>query len=533
MSCFDVKGYVASLTDEELCGEVLCWQFSENMTDEELVSSIRKNKISSFFANGYYTPERISFIRSAVKENSKSPCLVATDVECGPLLYPELKNYSISMMNLGASCAPSLAFEIGKYTARLTRSLGIHMPLSPVIDINFNPNNPITNTRSAGDTPDVVVSAAVEYGRGMRSEGHLVMVPKHFPGDGVDDKNQHLTTTVNSLSKEEWMDSYGKVYKQVIADGAESIMVGHIALPWCDPTLDESGFYMPATLSKPLMTGLLKGELGFDGCIISDALSMVGVSARIPIERVSVEFLRAGGDLVLFPEKDDHARILEALHSGYLERERLLDAAERVVKMKVKLGLFDEKEYSASEDDVEKMKELLSKAAKKSITVVKNIDGILPFRAEKGKKVLAISLTAGEKNSSHDEFPTLANELENRGFEVIRMTNPSHYIVEGVIDSVDAVFISSYIDTSPSNCTGSSLRLGWNNIMAFWRGCVFRCKKVIFLSFGDPYKIIGLPFLKTYVNAYNNSEISIKTALNVCFGEEKATGVSPVKLTQY
>jgi beta-glucosidase-like glycosyl hydrolase len=151
----------------------------------------------------------------------------------------------------------------------------------------------------------------------------------------------------------------------MIAEGAEAIMSAHIALPWCDPTFDEGG-NMPASLSKTLMTDLLKGELGFDGCIISDAMSMVGTAARVPVERLSVEFLRAGGDLVLFPEKEDHKRILEALKSGYLERERLVDAAERVVKLKEKLGLFDGREYKVTEDDMSTMYALLEKAAEKS-----------------------------------------------------------------------------------------------------------------------------------------------------------------------
>ena len=531
MSCIDVKSYVSSLTDEELCGEVLCWQFNPGLPDEEIVSSIIKNKISNFFVAPPFPSEKLNFIKSAIKENSKSPSLVAADIECGPVLYPELKEYCLNMMNLGAACEPSLAFEIGKYTARLTRSLGIHLPLSPVIDINFNPNNPVTNIRAAGDTLEAVRCAALEYGRGMRSEGHLAIVPKHFPGDGVDNKNQHLTTSVNSLSKEEWMENYGKAYKQIIADGAESIMVGHIALPSYDPTLDESGFYLPATLSKSLMTDLLKGELGFDGCIMSDAVSMVGIAARISVEKMSVEFLRAGGDLVLFPEKGDHERILEALHSGYLERARLVDAAERVVNLKAKLGLFEECEYIATENDVKKMKSLFEQAAKKSVTVVKNIDGILPLKAEKNKKALVISLTSGAKDDPNDAFPTLANELESRGLEVVRLTNPSHYILEELMDSIDTVFISSYID--PGHSSGSSLHLGWNNIMAFWRGCVFRCEKVVFISFGDPYKLIELPFLKTYVNAYSNSEISIKAAVSACFGEEKVTGVSPVNFPKY
>ena len=398
MKEFDVKGYVASLTDEELCAEVLCWQFGKDMSDEEIFDFIRRNKASGFFVSNSFSPEKIKWIKSVMRESSKSPCLALADVERGPIIYPELRGYSTSMMNLYAASDPALAFELGKYTARLSRALGIHLTLSPVIDINYNPNNPVTNTRAAGDTPESVISAAIAYGRGMRSEGRLAITPKHFPGDGIDDKNQHFCTTVNSLSREEWMSTYGELYKQVIADGAEAIMVAHIALPWYDSTVDECG-YMPATLSKPLMTGLLKGELGFNGCIVSDAMSMIGTAARVPVERLSVEFLRAGGDLVLFPERDDLSRILDALRSGYLERSRLIDAVERVVRLKANLGLFDEVEYPLEEGDIEKTQEILSAIASKSVTKLRDLDGILPLKLKPGARVLAVSITPREKNA--------------------------------------------------------------------------------------------------------------------------------------
>ena len=265
MSEFDVKGYVASLTDEELVGEVLSWEFNKSSTEEELLLAVKKNKLSSFYANNLSVEQR-EFLKKAIKENSKSPCFIVADVERGPALIPETKPYSTSMMSLAATGDEELAFEIGKYTARLCRSLGIHLPLSPVVDLNRNPNNPVTNTRAASDNPDTVLKSAGAYGRGMQSEGNMLMVLKHFPGDGVDDRNQHFCTTVNSLSKEEWMNSYGRVYRELIKAGAEAIMVAHIALPWYDNTYDECGntIYLPNHLQSadyPLTTILTPAPL--------------------------------------------------------------------------------------------------------------------------------------------------------------------------------------------------------------------------------------------------------------------------------
>ncbi len=519
------KKFVAGLSDEELCGEVLSWEFSKSTTEEELLEAVKKNKISGFFANSLPL-EKVAFLQKAIKEHSKSPCLVTADIERGPIFYDELDTYTTSMMSLGAVNDEELAFEVGKYTARLSRALGLHVALAPVVDLNTNPLNPVVNSRAVSDDADRVIRIAGAYGRGMRCEGNLATAVKHFPGDGVDDRNQHFCTTVNSLSKEEWMNTFGKVYKKMIEEGTEAVMAAHIALPWFDPTVDECG-NMPAALSKPLMTDLLKGELGFEGCIISDAMSMVGTAARVPVEDLAVEFLRAGGDLVLFPEKDDHERILNALHSGVLPRVRLVDAAERVVALKYKLGLFDGREYTFAEDDIPKTKEILDKASKKSVTLLRDVSDILPLKLKKGARVMVITLAPGGKNGP-DSFPHVANALEERGFEVIRLTNPRHYHVNELIEAVDAVFINAVIDTT--NCSGSSLRLHWDAMMTFWRGYLFKNKNVIFTSFGDPYRLLELPFLKTYINAYIVSAAAGNAVVDACLGDIPFLGKNPINI---
>ena len=517
------KQYVATLSDEELCGEVLSWQFSKSTTEEELLEAVKKNKISSFFANTLPI-DKIEFLKNAVKHNSKSPCLITADIERGPIYYDELKGYATSMMSLGAVDDEALAFEIGKYTARLSRALDLHLALSPVVDINLNPLNPVTNTRAVSDDAERVIRIAGAYGKGMRSEGNLATAVKHFPGDGVDDKNQHFCTTVNSISKEEWMNTYGKVYKKMIEDGTEAIMVAHIALPWFDPTIDECG-HMPATLSKKLMTDLLKGELGFDGCIISDAMSMIGTAARMPLEDLSVEFLRAGGDLVLFPEKDDHERILKALSSGLLGRSRLIDAAERVVALKHRLGLFCGNGYILNNNDIEETKALLTNAAQRSISLLRDYSKILPLDLKKGARVMVVTLAPGETDGN-DCFPHFANALEKQGFETVRLTNPTHYKINELVDTVDAVFVNSIIDTT--NGTGNSLRLSWNNMKTFWRGYLFKNKNLVFTSFGDPYKLMELPFLKTYINAYIASDAAATAVVQACLGFASLEGKNPV-----
>ena len=522
----NVKKYVASLSDEDLVSEVLCWNIPAGLSEDELCEMIKERRIKSVAVNST-NPKTIDFIRKKVKEIYGTSCLVCADVEFGPIFCDEVKKCRTSMMGLGATDDGDLAFEIGKYTGRITRATGIHVTISPVVDINYNPDNPITNTRSAGDTPETVIKIAGGYGKGCQCEGRVAVNIKHFPGDGVDDRNQHFCTSVNSLSREEWMASYGRVYKTLIDEGVQTIMVGHIALPWCDPTHDECG-YLPGTLSKPIMTDLLKGELGFDGCIISDAMSMIGTAARVPLDKLSIEFIRAGGDIVLFPEREDHTRILNALRSGELERARLIDAAERAVRLKNELGLYDDKNCEIAIDDLEKISSLYSEAAKKSITLVRNYDNVLPLKLNAAAKVLVISLTTKERDYDGDDYPEFANELLAKGFEVIRLTNPSHYNVKKLIDQVECVFIASHIDMT--RCSGSSLRLGWNNLMTFWRGYIFQNQNTVFVSFGDPYKTVELPFLRTCVNSYYNSRAVAKATVDACLGDAPFLGISPVEI---
>jgi hypothetical protein len=150
------------------------------------------------------------------------------------------------------------------------------------------------------------------------------------------------------------------------------------------------------------------------------------------------------------------------------------------------------------------------------------------MKLSKAAKVLVISLTTKERDYDGDDYPEFANELEAKGFDVIRLTNPSHYKVKELIDKVECVFIASHIDMT--RCSGSSLRLGWNNLMTFWRGYVLQNPNVVFVSFGDPYKTVELPFLKTVVNAYYNSSEVAKATIEACLGNAEFLGTSPVNI---
>ncbi len=524
-----VKKLVASMSDEELCSEIMCWEFRTELGKRALEKFIKENKVSNFYYHFSYTAEHGKWITDTIRKYSKSPVLVAADVEYGVPKSVLDHSVSPSLMGISAADNEEQVYELGKLSARICRSYGINYTLSPVVDVNFNHRNPVTNVRSASDNPERVYKIASAYSRGMRSEGRFATCAKHFPGDGTDDRNQHLCTTVNSLSMEDWWSSYGEIYKKMIADGLDSIMVGHISLPAYGMEADELGAY-PATLSKRLITDLLKGELGFEGCVISDAMSMVGVASRVSADRLAVEFFLAGGDMLLFPERGDYQRVLAAVKSGEIPKERLYDAAYRCLAMKERIGLFDEENLSTeiSQEDVDKIRKINYSIAEKSITLIRNYENILPLKINPNSRILQINISYAKKNERINTIPALTGALEAEGHTVDFMTNPTHYRVDSVVDAYDAVIIAC--DITPTKCCGSSLATDWNNIMAFWRGYALRGRRVVFVSFGDPYKLYDMPFLKTYINAYSPCDTSIKAAVKAIFGKIPFAGKSPVAL---
>ena len=436
-------------------------------------------------------------------------------------------------MAWGAVDDPDLIERAHYETAKFCRKLHRHIPLAPVVDINFNFRNSVVNNRAVSDDPDVVIRNCAAAVRGFQKNGMMAACAKHFPGDGVDERNQHFLTSVNSLSKEEWMNTYGRVYKAMIDEGVMSIMVAHIALPAFDEKVDDILGYPPATLSKNLMTGLLKGTLGFDGCIISDAMSMVGACAMCEEERLAVEYLKAGGDMVLFALPTDHKHIMEAVESGDLPMERLKDAVLRIFRMKNKVGLFGDEEAIqalAADADPAVINAMDREIAERSVTVIRNAHGLFPQKDLKpGAKVLNVVIQLEEtKGASFNNVPiaTMNKELEARGYTVTTLINPKHYDVKNAVDEYDLVIMSLRMDSG--NYQGGTLRIGWGQVMALWRGYLMQHKNIVFVSFGDPYKLYDYPFAATYVNMYSCTDSSQRAFVRALFGEIPAQGKSPV-----
>jgi len=529
-----IKTLVNSLSLEELIGQVLSYVIPVHLTDEAL-EKIEKDlsymKPGAIFINKA-TAEEIKKVSDIANKYNKIPVIVQADTENGP--FPCVADCSHRLpraMAWGACDDAELIEKGGVATAQLCRRNGIHWAMAPVVDINLLKDDPVTCTRATSDSPKQVVKIAGAYLRGLQKNGLMATAAKHFPGGGCSDINGHFGTGVIRQSREEWFSTYGYVYKEIMKDNPVSIMTAHLSVPSLQSDAEKSGAagYIPATVSYDLTTKILREELGYEGCIISDALSMVGVAAIVPEERLPIEFLNAGGDMALMVEPQYVDIIKSAVERGEVSVERLKNAAEHVLDVKNFVGLLDDCEKSV--EVTEDIEEIATEIANKSITFVRNLDDVLPLGLKAGDHVLVCNLVCRDMITPYrPSFDPFKEALEARGIRVTMLKNPSHREIEQIYneDYPDAVFCN--LRHSEEDSTGSSMRLIWANAMTLWRGYIFKHPKVVFTSYGDPYKLYELPYLRTYVNAYSSTKESQEAAVRVLLGEIKAQGKNPVRL---
>lgn len=524
------------LSLREKIGQTIIWksnQLNERQLSENTEEFLEKYPVGSIFVgaevidkatDGY---EKIASVIKDYQNYSKVPLLICGDMESGSgelingfTAYP-------SNMALGATGSKELAYAYGKGTALESVSIGINWSFSPVSDLNMNWQNPITNIRSISDKPEIAIPLLNEVIRGMQENGMAATV-KHFPGDGVDYRDQHFVTTCNSLSLEDWKKNHGAVFKSLIDNGVKTIMTGHITLPSYQTEQFEDGRYLPATLSSELTTKLLKDEMGFKGVVVSDALVMGGFRKFYERLQGEVECFKAGTDMMLWPLMEYFDRMEEAILSGEVPMERLDDALERIWNLKESLGLFNS-EYSCdkelSSDEKVYVKETANNVAKNSITLLKDIKGQIPFNKEEIKRVTIIGIT--HKEEAFNSLEILKKEFEMRGVEVFFNRNINEETFKNADKSDYIIYAFHNKPHQPMMYVGFG-DIETLNLAAL---CTFGREKTIVVSFGSPYniKIYG-EAVNAYINTYSITDESQKAVVAALFGEIEFLGQSPVEL---
>ncbi len=524
----DIKKIVDNMSLEDLCGQVLAYDIGHKDTFEETIEVIDRIHPGGLFLfqkhgddRGKITEEQELRLREYASRVAGLPCIMLADVEHGPgsqdSKLPTLPN----PMAWGACNDEKLLERAGELTSRICRKHNIQYTLSPITDLNLEFREATICTLSISSDTEKVVRLAGAHLRGLQKNGYMAACVKHFPGGGVDERNPHFLTTVNDLTREEWLSTYGVIYKEMFALGAATVMPGHISCPaFQKDDYDECGLALPATLSRELLTDLLKGELGFDGVVISDAMSMIGACAVVPDGKLGIEFLKAGGDFILFPEPEEHERLLEAVRSGELPIERLKDAVTRILKMKEKYRLFENdavlSEIGDIDSDIEEITEISEKLSNGAIKIVRDIQHILPCKKENGR-VCIVEL--GDKY----DYSELVDEFRKNSWTADEEYLPRHSKMKDVLNDYDLVLVIAH-----SGSHGSTMRLGWKDCMPLWRGYVMQQPNVVFVGFDDPYKLYDFPYAKTYVNTFGDAPCLQRALARVLIGKIEPTAKNPI-----
>lgn len=480
---------------------------------------------------------------SQMQQKSRIPLLIAANLEAGGNGIAAEGTIIGSQMSIAATGNAANAARLAEVCAEEGAAVGANYAFAPVSDIDYNFRNPITNTRTYGADPQFVGDCVCNYVTECQRRGLAVAV-KHFPGDGRDERDQHLCTTVNDLSCEEWDNTYGAIYRRAIAAGAKTVMVGHIMQPaWSkalNPALKDRDI-MPASLSRELLTGLLRGKLGFEGLIITDATTMAGFDAAMPRNKAVPAAIAAGCDMFLFTKNldEDYSFMQEGVRDGTISAERLDDAVLRILALKASLGLYKKNNCPAAERAAavlgcEKFRGYARDIADESITLVKSQEGVLPLNSKKYKNVLVYDIESGENPLGYARASGIYEKvlplLEREGFVVTRFVpKPGN---EGkttpyseIAGRYDLILYFCNLATKSNQTT---VRIEWANPMGSNVPRYVAGVPTVFISTENPYHLLDVPMVRTYINTYGLNEFTLPLLVDKLAGRSAFKGVSPV-----
>lgn len=533
-----VENTYKNMTVEEKVGQLFC-PIIFSSDEEELKNWVQKKHIGgALYREG--AGADIQQNHRVLQKYAKIPLLLASNLEYGGTgSVLEGTTYGRQML-VAATGDVERAYQLGKVSCREGAIVGVNWAFAPVVDIDYNFRNPITNVRTYGDDPKMVKAMGGAYLRAAKEEMVATAI-KHFPGDGIDERDQHLLTSVNTLSCQEWDETYGEIYKELIAAGSLTVMAGHIALPAYEEYFDGEPVTetVPATLSKNILQKLLREKLGFNGLISTDATPMVGFCCAMDRKTAVPTAIENGCDMFLFNKdfEEDYQYMMDGLKNGILSEQRLEEAVIRILATKAALQLPEKQKEGKLVPGTEALAELNCKqhdtwareCADAGITLVKDTQHILPIQPKEHKRILLEMM--GDFPSNDRVYAKFEELLIKEGFEVTRYI-PEDFsrpldTVEEFKKKYDMVLYVGNIETA-SNKTVS--RLNWFTLFGLGNNMPWFTKEVpaIFVSVGNPYHLLDAPMVRTYINGYCNSNYVIEAVVEKLVGKSAFKGVSPV-----
>ena len=489
-----------------------------------------------------------------MQQLARYPLLVSADLEAGPgMRFDDTVNFPWNMA-VAATGNPEYARRQGELTAREARALGVQQIFAPVVDVNNNAANPVINVRSYGEDPADVARFAAAFTEGAQQAG-TIATAKHFPGHGDTAVDSHRGLPEINVSRERLNNVEFVPFIASVKAGVGAVMVGHIALPQIDATAvkplpenlktkpidtDQNGeiidekAVMPATMS-PVIGKILRNDLKFDGMIVTDALSMSGLTIYFTPEEAAVRALEAGADMLLKPVNVEASfrGVLQALKSGRITEQRVEESARRILAAKYDLGLVKERITPIdSIDQIVGSKDvtaLATEIAEHAITVVRDEDKLVPLKP--GKRVFNLAVTNGD-DRSWIANPFVAR-LKGAGVKVETVVLDERSTLEEVQKAVnrakaaDLVIASLYGRVRSGQASSVGIPQAGARALSW---LMSEEKPIVGISFGNPYLLQSFRGLRTYVVAYGDMPALQQAAARALLGEIDVTGRLPISL---
>lgn len=474
-------------------------------------------------------PYQTAVFLNRVQKLSKLPLLAGGDFERGASMrlngvpqYPHL-------MAFGAANDPALTQALGRATAREARALGFHWIYAPVGDVNSNPDNPIINIRSFGEDPKLVAAHVGAFIRGAHSdpERRVLVTVKHFPGHGDTATDSHISLGVVHASRERMEEVEFVPFRAAIAAGVDAVMTAHLAAPALEPEL------IPATVSRKIVSGVLKGEMGFKGIITTDAMDMQGLSKMFPLGEAAVRALEAGVDVLLVPTDARAAvrAVVEAVRTKRISLERLNESVRKVLEAKVSAGLHRQRyvdvQAAGEAIDSPEERDLAESVASRAITLVKNEGGLIPL--DKGAEGCYFVLSQNRFSSQGIGLTeNLRAAAPKSKVALLDPQLPAETLRAQVKEAESCASVAIFTFVVTAAYQGPAVLPG--GYAGFVEALIATGRPIAMISMGDPYLLRAFPKVSAYMAAFSTAGPSEQAAVRALFGDAPISGKLPVSI---
>ena len=529
-----IENSLTRMTTWEKCAQMIMpWVLGKDYADDSLgltrmTHLVKDLKVGGLiFSDGDALNEAIDI--NKMQALADIPLLISADFESGVgMRLRDATNFP-NNMGVAATRDPDLAFKMGEAISRESKAIGVYQNLSPDIDINNNPDNPIIGIRSYSDDKKIVSEFGKAFIRGSIAE-RVLTTAKHFPGQGNTVVDSHIDLPVVNGDSLYLMKNEIYPFIQAINEDVQSVMIGHLYVPGLDKQKD-----VPATLSKVIVTDLLKNKLGFEGLIITDAMNMQAITKYYSVAEATIMAVKAGNDIILMPPDEEIAinALVSAVQSGEIDIKRINESVTKILAAKRWLKLQDNRFTNIDNvsDNISTVSNLnlARKIADKSITLIKNRRKIIPLRMKRYHKVLSVAFSYGIPEDSALVFQALVKKNFNNSKTFLLNNKTNRREFEKVLRdarTADLILVPYYMRPFTDD---NSKKLFKKFKKVINKLLIARAPTVL-ISFGDPYLLSRFPSSKTYLSAFSDADVSQESMIKALAGEINITGKLPVSI---